>query len=110
MAREPDFCIEDSAIMAEFLADENVCSATDLEAVLATFDAQRRPRGQWLVQSSRWIGDCYEWRAKGVGDDFTRIEKEINERNGVIANVNMGKMCEDAKSDLQARLRNVSRL
>ena len=90
--------------MAELLADEQVRTQHDLEAVFATFDAQRRTRGQWLVQSSRRIGDCYEWRAEGIGKDFAKIEAEINERNGIIANVDMRKMCEEAREDLRTRL------
>jgi salicylate hydroxylase len=98
------FCIEDSAVMAELLADDNVRSQGDLDTVFATFDAQRRARGQWLVQSSRRIGDCYEWRAKGIERDFKKIEAEINERNGIIANIDFRKMCEEAKEDLRGRL------
>ena len=90
--------------MAELLADEQVRTQHDLEVVFATFDAQRRTRGQWLVQSSRRIGDCYEWRAEGVGKDFAKIEAEINERNGIIANVDLRKMCEEAREDLRTRL------
>jgi len=98
------FCIEDSAVMAELLADEHVRTQHDLEAVFAMFDEQRRSRGQWLVQSSRWIGDCYEWRAKGIGNDLKKIEAEINERNGIIANIDMQKLCDKAKEDLRKRL------
>lgn len=96
--------------MAELLADPQVRSQKDLEAVFATFDAHRRSRGQWLVQSSRWIGDCYEWRAKGIGKDFKKIEAEINERNGIIANVDVRKMCEEANEDLRTRLAESSKL
>jgi salicylate hydroxylase len=53
-------CIEDSAVIAELLADPQVRTQDDLNAVFATFNAQRRSRGQWLVQSSRWVGDCYD--------------------------------------------------
>lgn len=98
------FCIEDSAILAELFADENVQSHQDLEAVLAAFDASRRERGQWLVQSSRFIGDCYEWRADGVGDDFKKIEAEINRRNGIIADIDMKKLIVEAKTDLRQKL------
>lgn len=95
--------------MAELLADPSVRTQDDLGAVFATFDAQRRSRGQWLVQSSRWVGDCYEWRAKGIGKDFKKIEAEINERNGVIANIDMRKMCDEAKEDLSTRLAEAAR-
>lgn len=91
-------------MLAELLADEQVKSRRDLEAVFATFDAERRPRAQWLVESSRLIGDCYELRAEGIGNDFTKIEAEINKRNGIIANVNMEQMCVRARDELRKRL------
>lgn len=97
-------CIEDAAILASLLIDERVQSQPDLEAVFETFSSQRMERTQWLVQSSRWIGDCYEWRAKGIGEDFEKIEKEINERNRVITDVNVEEMCEKAKKELTIRL------
>ncbi|KAK4945730.1 hypothetical protein LTR10_015078 [Elasticomyces elasticus] len=98
------FCIEDSAVLAELLADERVGEPQDLEAVFETFNAERKDRGQWLVQSSRYIGDCYEWRAKDVGSDFAKIEEQINRRNGIIANVDVMKMCEKARQELGKRL------
>ncbi|KAM0482036.1 hypothetical protein ACHAPX_003370 [Trichoderma viride] len=98
------FCIEDSAMLAELLADEQVKTQHDLEVVFATYDAERRSRAQWLVESSRWVGDCYELRAEGVGNDFTKIEDQINERNGIIANVNIEEMCAKAKDELRRRL------
>lgn len=101
------FCIEDSAVLAELLADRRVLSAEHLEAVFATFDAVRRPRGNWLVQSSRRIGDCYEWRAEGVGRDFRAIEAEINSRNSTIADVDCKEMCRQARHQLGERLSGV---
>lgn len=62
-------------------------------------------RAQWLIQSSRWIGDCYEWRARGIGKDFGKIEKEINERNSIITDVNVEEMCEKARKELGSKLR-----
>ena len=98
-------CIEDSAVLAELLADDTVRTVRDLEAVFATFDDQRRERGQWLVNSSRRVGDCYEWRAQGIGKDFRKIEAEINERNGVIANVDVRKMCKIARQQLGGQMK-----
>ncbi|KAK5310785.1 hypothetical protein LTR93_011940 [Exophiala xenobiotica] len=97
-------CIEDGAVLAELLADDQVLTRDDLEAVFATFDAERRERGQWLVQSSRLIGDCYEWRAEGIGKDFAKIERKINIRNGVLNDVDVIAMCEHAKKELTTRL------
>lgn len=90
--------------MASLLASEHIQSAADLDAVFATFNAHRKERGQWLVQSSRWIGDCYEWRAQGIGNDFAKIEREINERNGIIANVDVQQWCKEAVEDLRKTL------
>lgn len=92
-------------MLATLLADDRVQTAKDLEAVLATFDAVRRERSQWLVQSSRFIGDAYEWRAPGVGRDLEGIEREINRRNGIIANVDMGEMCAESVRVLGEKLR-----
>lgn len=97
-------CIEDSAALAEMLADENVKTRKDLEAVFTTFDAIRRERTQWLVQSSRFIGDTYEWRAPGVGDDIAKVEAEINRRKAVITDFDVRQMCQDAKQELHTNL------
>lgn len=91
-------------MLATLLADDRVQSHKDLEAALAVYDESRRERSQWLVQSSRRIGDCYEWRAEGVGRDFAKIEEEINTRNGMIANVDVDGMCEEARGELGRRL------
>lgn len=98
------FCIEDTAVLAALLSDRRVHSHADLETVLSVFDASRRERTQWLVQSSRFIGDCYEWRAEGVGRDFRKIEEAINRRCAVIMDVDVQGMCEEASGMLSERL------
>jgi salicylate hydroxylase len=97
-------CIEDSAVIASLLSDDRVKTASDIDAVFATFDELRRERGHFLVQSSYRIGNCYEWLADGVGQDFSKIEEEINWRNGAIANVNVEQMCADARVELGKKL------
>lgn len=98
------FCIEDSAVLADLLADKNVKTQKDIEAAFATFDEQRRDRGHFLVQTSAHIGNCYEWLADGIGEDFSKIEHEINTRNSKIADVDVPQMCLDAKAQLQIRI------
>ena len=56
------FGIEDCAILSALLADERVEDASHLEAVFATFDAARRERDQWLVESSREAADSMPHR------------------------------------------------
>lgn len=98
------FCIEDAAVMSDLLADPNVRTQKDIELAFATFDELRRDRGHFLVQTSQHIGNCYEWLADGVGDDFKKIEHEINTRNGIIANVDVVQMCRDANASLSRRM------
>lgn len=98
------FCIEDTAVLASLLGDERVQSQRDLEVVLAAFDINRRERSQWLVHSSRFIGDVYEWRAEGIGSDSKKIEEAITYRNGVIANVDINNMCQEARQHLGKKM------
>ncbi|UJO19782.1 FAD-dependent monooxygenase orf3 [Fulvia fulva] len=98
------FCIEDSAVLADLLADERVKSQKDIAAAFETFDQVRRERGNWLVQTSQHIGNCYEWLAEGVGEDFKKIKHEIDTRNGMIADVDVASMCREAKQRLGASL------
>lgn len=88
--------------MAELLRDESVRTHKDLDSAFAAFDKSRKERGQWLVQSSRRIGDCYEWRAEGVGRDFKKIEDEINERMSIICDIDLVKHCEEARGYLRS--------
>lgn len=98
------FCVEDSAMLSELLADERVQTKRDIEAAFATYDALRRERDQWLVETSYHIGNCYEWLAEGVGEDFVRIAHEINTRNSIIADVDVAKMCRGAREYLSSQL------
>lgn len=96
--------IEDCAVLSSLLADESVVSSAHVAHALSLFDRVRRERGQWLVQSSQHIGNCYEWLAEGVGDDLEKVEAEINLRNGMIADVDVAGMCDDVVSQLHRQL------
>ncbi len=97
-------CIEDSYVLAELFADPSVRGPGDLAAALAAFDENRRERGQWLVQSSRRIGDTYEWQASGIGSDVALVEKEIIERNGIIADYDIQGGALEARRSLERNL------
>lgn len=100
--------IEDSAVLAEILADERVKTATDLDAAFSAFNDARKERGQWLVNASRRAGDLYEWRAEGVGRDYKKIEEEINWSNAVIGEADVKTMCARARESLGKRLSEVA--
>ncbi|KAH6891487.1 putative salicylate hydroxylase [Thelonectria olida] len=97
-------CIEDAAVLAHILSDKSVTSYREIETALEVYDSARRDRGSWLVQSSRRIGNTYEWLVPGIEDDLGKVEAEIKHRNGIIANVNVQQMCDDARTELGKRL------
>lgn len=100
------FCIEDAAVLASILSAENVTSYKAVETALDVYDSARRERGAWLVQSSRHIGNTYEWLVPGIEDDLAKVEAEIKHRNSIIADADVQKMCDDARKELEKRLSN----
>jgi salicylate hydroxylase len=99
------FCVEDSAVLATLLSHKAVKSPTDIEKVFAAFDECRRERCQWLVRSSRFMGEGYQSRAEGVGGDFKKLETEINVRNGIVADIDVYEMCTQATNVLSRLLK-----
>ena len=97
-------CIEDAASLATLLASDKVNSHAAAEAALSLYDELRRERGAWLVQSSRHIGNTYEWLAPGIEDDLVKVEKEINKRNSMIADFDVQENCNAAVRELEKRL------
>ena len=95
------FAVEDSAVLAELLASPEAETLRGLEAAFQVFDQTRRPRTQWLVESSRRTGDLFEWRAEGVGSDVKKIEQELYERHQVIWQGDIYQMIHESKSMLQ---------
>ncbi|KAG5974715.1 hypothetical protein E4U56_004269 [Claviceps arundinis] len=97
------FCIEDAAVLAQLFANDEMLDRGAVQVALAVYDACRRERASWLVQSSRHIGNTYEWIAEGIENDFTKIQEEITHRNGVIANADIMAMCDEAKEEFCKR-------
>ena len=95
-------CIEDAAILAELLADKNVNTYADVEAAFSVYDAVRKPRGEFLVKTSRFMGDAYERRNEATGNDLNKVMDELVARNAVIHNVDVAQMCLDARAQLGA--------
>jgi len=98
------FAIEDSAVMAEILADEHVRAPQDIEVAFAAFDAIRRERDQWLVKSSRFLGDAYEGMVPEIRTEWEKAHREIVQRYDEILSIDISKECERAKEYLHKRL------
>ncbi|GAM83866.1 hypothetical protein ANO11243_018560 [Dothideomycetidae sp. 11243] len=90
-------CIEDCAVMAELLADERVTGPEGVQAAFQAFNDQRLERTQWLVQSSRRVGELWDMKAEGVGDDVEMIKKEIIERYDMVWNGQVKEYIAEAK-------------
>lgn len=93
-------CIENAAMLSELLADKRIKRYSDVEQAFAVYDKMRRPRGEWLVQSSRFMGDCWDLRQPDF-QNFPEIEAEILRRNAIIHDVDVKQMCEDARAELE---------
>jgi salicylate hydroxylase len=103
------FCMEDVAVLASLLEDRpqdgvSCGSACELEAVFAAFNASRRERDQWLVQSSRRAAELYEWRLPNTGKgSFESMRKDIEERQAVCWGIDLDKAILEARDDLRRR-------
>lgn len=100
------FCVEDAAILTILLEQPSVTGENrSIEAAFETFTAVRKERTQWLVQHSRRMGHLYAWRAEGVGKDFKKLEEEVIWAKAKIENVDVVEFCEQAKQELEERLK-----
>jgi salicylate hydroxylase len=83
------FGVEDALALAELLAavdqrlDESVDDDRRDTIIVRAFDAyneERYERTQWLVDSSRRVGDLYEWRDPDCGSDADKFGPELQWR------------------------------
>lgn len=101
------FCMEDVAVFASLLEEireDDVSPLDGLRAVFAAFDASRRERDQWLVQSSRRAADLYEWRLPNTGkENFEAMRNDIETRQAICWGVDLDKMIHEARVDFKQR-------
>lgn len=97
------FGVEDALVLASLLktVDERswpVDRAKMVRSALNTYNNVRYERTQWLVDSSRKVGDLFEWRDPTCGRDAELFGHEIDWRSHEIWDYNVEKMVEDAVS------------
>ncbi|KAK2046717.1 FAD/NAD(P)-binding domain-containing protein [Colletotrichum somersetense] len=98
------FCIEDAAVLASLLAVDGVRSGPDIEAVFATFNAHRRERGEWLVRTSRRVGELIQLRSEHK-KDFQKIESELRSYAAKIWEFDLEMHIREAVDDLNTLLK-----
>jgi salicylate hydroxylase len=102
--------IEDSLALAELLSKVNNdrLDRTDhgpglIQDALLVYNQVRYERAQWLVQSSRIVGNMYEWQDPGVGCDPEKFASEFEGRCNRIWDFDVGAMVSDALSMLAGK-------
>ncbi|KAH6844612.1 hypothetical protein B0I37DRAFT_398248 [Chaetomium sp. MPI-CAGE-AT-0009] len=104
------FCMEDVAVLASLFDEEiqggDVSLVDGLNAAFAAFDASRRERDEWLVQSSRRAADLYEWRLPNAGkENFEAMREDIETRQAICWGIDLEKAIQEAQVDLRRRRR-----
>lgn len=102
--------IEDALVLVELLAqvrDQNEAGPgagpPALTAALKTFSTVRMERTHWLVQSSRDMGNIYQWRYPDTGRDSAKIKAEFERRARKIWDFDVDGMVADAKKEYGKR-------
>jgi salicylate hydroxylase len=75
-----------------------------LSTAFDTFNAVRRERSQWLVNSSRGICEVYEWADPKTGNDPDKCFEEIKWRSHKIWNFDIDGMLKDASEGYEQQL------
>ena len=103
------FAIEDGAVLAYLLSvvndhtkahhveDRGGAKALLVHKALETYNTVRLERAQWLVQTSRYIGDIYEWQNPHVGSDHRKCAEEIDWRCRRIWHYDIDTMMKETK-------------
>ncbi|KAL2813939.1 hypothetical protein BDW59DRAFT_24934 [Aspergillus cavernicola] len=103
------FGIEDTAVLSGVL--ETVQSTLDvgssisraelLRRAFTTYNHIRHDRAQWLVETSRFVGELYQWQH---GPDPVEIGREIDWRAHKIWDYDIDDMMRQAADDYRSRL------
>ena len=75
-----------------------------ISAAFAAFSAVRLERCQWLVRSSREMGDIYEWRHPDTARDGEKIRAEFERRFRKVWDFDVDAMITEAQAQCEDRL------
>ncbi|OJZ83170.1 hypothetical protein ASPFODRAFT_35725 [Aspergillus luchuensis CBS 106.47] len=83
-------------------------NAALITTAFETYDAVRRERAQWLVESSRIIGNLYEWQDNEVGSDASKCHDEVYWRSHRIWDYDIDAMMRKTAKVFEARVAEVA--
>ena len=105
------FGIEDAAVLCALMPaasatirESGASKAEIIHVALAAYDAVRRERAQWLVESSRRIGEIYQWRDVEVGRDNNKCRHEAEWRAHAIWDYDVDAMIRETREEYSQRL------
>ncbi len=101
--------VEDALVLVSVLEAALSKVGGDSKAVAVStafqaYSAVRLERSQWLVRSSREMGDIYEWRYPATERDPAKIKDEIESRSRNLWDFNVGRMVAEANAECVRRL------
>ncbi|XRM46537.1 Diels-Alderase orf3 [Aspergillus tubingensis] len=108
------YAVEDVAVLCAVLdlgakrVDATKCDPKGKAALITTafetYDAVRRERAQWLVESSRIIGNFYEWQDNEVGPDASICHDEVYWRSHRIWDYDIDTMMRETAKVFEVRV------
>ena len=102
------FGVEDALVLAtliEAAGGKSGLSKTEMvRAMLATYNDVRYERTQWLVDSSRVVGELFEWQDPHCGSDPEKFGREIEWRSHWIWDYDVEKMVLETLNNFRNRL------
>ncbi|KAF3766612.1 putative salicylate hydroxylase [Cryphonectria parasitica EP155] len=106
--------IEDALLLAEILAMSASRSvgrdstSGGIVGALAVYNDARYQRSQWIVQTSRQVGEMYEWQHPEIGRDKEKFGKDFEWRCRTIWNFDIDRMVASALEMLDNKLERLS--
>lgn len=91
-------------VLGKALADTKLDKNVAVAAALQTYSAVRLERSQWLVSSSRDMGDIYQWRYR-TGSDAEKIEAEMEGRSKKIWDYSVEGMVAEAEQECERQIK-----
>lgn len=106
------FCIEDAAVLAALLHSAETMvressiksNAELLRAAFDTYNTIRIERTRWLIESSRFVGEMYEWQDPEIGQDAEKCGHEIEWRSRKIWDYDVDSMVREAAEEYKRKL------
>lgn len=111
------FAIEDSLALAITL--EQAVGVMDMNqnktqqdaairAALLSYEDIRHDRTQWLVKSSRFMGELYEWQVTECGSDLVKGQRETERRSHIIWDYDIDRMARETRELFEVRWKDSS--